>query len=66
MVYPAKNPDNLYFSGALIYDFDVVATMKFGFTSFTIKFWDSFNDLGDLAQLGFRASVYDPRFFMPA
>jgi len=49
MDYLTKNPDNLYFSGAVVYDFDVVATIRFGFTDFTIKFWDHFYDLTDLA-----------------
>ncbi|CAD8093460.1 unnamed protein product [Paramecium primaurelia] len=65
-LYPTKNPDSLYYGGAIVYDFNVVATLRFFFTSITIKFWDSFNDLTDLAQLGFRASVYNPQFFMPS
>lgn len=48
-LYPTKNPDSLYYGGAIVYDFNVVATLRFFFTSITIKFWDSFNDLTDLA-----------------
>lgn len=66
MLYPTKNPDNLYYSGALIYDFDVVSTIGLEFTNFTLKFWDYFYELSDIDQLGFRASVYDPRYFMPS
>ena len=48
-LYPTKNPDSLYYGGAIVYDFNVVATLRFFFTSITIKFWDSFYDLTDLA-----------------
>lgn len=50
----------MYYGGALIYDYNTVATMRFYYTSITIRFWDSFNDLTDLSVLGFRASVYNP------
>jgi hypothetical protein len=36
MIYPTNNPDSLFYGGALLYDLDIVSTMKFLFT--TVKY----------------------------
>jgi hypothetical protein len=44
-IYPTFDPDSFYYGGALIYDYSVVAILRFYYTSITIKFWDSFYEL---------------------
>jgi hypothetical protein len=33
MIYPTLDPDSLFYGGALLYNLDIVATMRFHFTS---------------------------------
>jgi len=48
------------------YKSDVVATMAFEYLIFKFKIWDHFSDFTDSIELAFRASVYDPAYYMPS
>jgi hypothetical protein len=63
LVYNA-NPDSLVYSGVILYDFDVVATLSLKYLSFKITLWNHFSNITLSKNLIFRASVYDPRFFV--
>lgn len=60
--------DVLYYAGAFIYDLEVIKTLEFAFLSFKFKIWDYFSFPADFKtrDIVFRASVYDPAFFMPS
>jgi hypothetical protein len=45
MIYPTNDPDILFYGGALLYDLDIVNTMKFLFTSLKYKMQDYFSSL---------------------
>jgi len=64
--YPNAVPDKLFYAAALIYDYNVVATVVFEFLQFRLKFWNHFNDYGDSDNLVLRATVYNPRYYMPS
>jgi len=64
--YSGNNPDNLFYGGALVYDYDVVATMAFQYLEFKFKIWDYYNNFSTIDKLSIRCSVYDPRFYMPS
>lgn len=66
LTYPNANPDKLFYSCALIYDFNVVATVVMKYLTFRFKFWDYFLQYTDVDNIVMRVSVYDPRFFMPS
>jgi len=66
LTYPNANPDKLFYSCALIYDFNVVATIVMKFLTFRIKLWDHFMKYEDTDNIVIRMSVYDPRYFMPS
>ena len=38
------NPDDVFFSLIFMYDYDIVATKEFEYTSFSFRIWDLFND----------------------
>ncbi len=64
--YTGNSPDNIFYAGALVYDYDVVATMIFQYLDFKFKIWDYFNNFTTIDKLSIRCSVYDPRFYMPS
>jgi len=66
--YTGISPDNLFYAGALVYDYDVVATMVFPFLDFKFKVWDYYLNFSEILsdKLTIRCSVYDPRFYMPS
>lgn len=65
--YSGTSPDNLFYSGALVYDYDVVSTMVFQYLDFKFKIWDYFTSFTNVSdKLTIRCSVYDPRFYMPS
>lgn len=60
LTYPNANPDKLFYSCALIYDFNVVATIVFKYLTFRIKLWDHFMQYKDTDSIVMRISVYNP------
>lgn len=68
LTYPNAVPDKLFYSAALVYDYNVVATVVFGFLQFRLKFWDHFNDFasGTNDALVLRCTVFNPQFYMPS
>ena len=42
--YKNASPDNLFYAGVLIYDFDNVATMKFEYLTFKFRISNHFTD----------------------
>ena len=64
--YNNVSPDNLFYAGVLIYDYNNVATMKFEYLTFKFKIWNFFSNFLTSNRLTFRASVYDPNFYMPS
>jgi len=67
LTYSGTSPDNLFYAGAIVYDYDVVATMVFPFLEFKFKIWDNFmNFTPGIDKISVRCSVYDPRFYMPS
>jgi hypothetical protein len=43
LLYPsAPSPDSVFYAGALIYDYDTVATMVFSFMQFKFRIWEYF------------------------
>ncbi len=52
---------------AYIYNFDIVSSKKFDYTTFKFKIWDMFsNFLLDNNELALKISLYDPNYFMPS
>jgi hypothetical protein len=45
MNYPTNNPDSLFYGGALLYDLNIVSTMKFLFTTVKFQIEDYFSTL---------------------
>ncbi len=66
--YPNANPDKLFYSCTLIYDFNAVGVIKFKFLTFRIKLWNHFHEkfINNDDSIVLRASIYDPKFFMPS
>lgn len=61
------NPDTLFYSGNLIYDFDVVAVMIFDYVTVRFRIWDFFtNFTSNNNDLTVRFSIYNPIFIMPS
>ena len=42
--YKNVSPDDLFYAGVLIYDFDNVATMKFEYLTFKFRIWYYFTN----------------------
>ncbi len=60
--------DTVFYSGAILYDSEIQATMEFEYLQFKFKVWDYFSlpDTNPLDDVTFRASVYDPSYYMPS
>lgn len=41
------NPDLLFYSANLIYDFDIVSVIVYKYTSFKFTLWDYFEEFND-------------------
>ena len=62
----AGNPDNVFYSLVFIYNFDIVATHSYEYTSFAFRIWDHLNSFTSTdTSLLVRVSLYDPQYFMP-
>lgn len=59
--------DALYYSVALIYQKDTMATFQVNFFQFSFKIWDHFSAFDPTDnQLTLRISAYNPKFYMPS
>lgn len=62
-----KPPDLAFYSLIYIYNFEIVATRQFDYTSFKFKIWDLYSNFDrSRNNLVLRVSLYDPEFFMPS
>jgi len=43
----AGNPDDAFYSLIFFYNFDIVATHSYEYTSFAFRIWDHFNNFSD-------------------
>ncbi len=67
MIQYSGNPDDVFFSLVFIYNYDIVATKSFQYTTFAFKIWDLFSNFrASQPQLLLRVSMYDPNYFMPS
>jgi hypothetical protein len=66
--YGTSDPDTLFYAGALLYNLDVVATLSFSYVEFKFKMWNHFSDFNETFgnEIVLRASIYNPRYMMPA
>lgn len=63
--YP-KDPDEVFTSLMVLYDFELVATKILEYTKFSFRIMDLYSDINpEKSEILFRFSVYDPEFFMP-
>jgi hypothetical protein len=56
----------LFYSGAVIYQNDVVATIALAFYNFKIRLWNYYSNFSSTGLVQVRLSVYDPAFYMPS
>ncbi|KAL4473375.1 hypothetical protein ABPG72_015618 [Tetrahymena utriculariae] len=68
MVYdPTVNTDVLYYSGAIIYNDNVVGVIKFDFSFTRFQIWDYFNGFSSSnPSIQVRFSVYNPQYVLPS
>ena len=57
----------LFYSGVLIYENSVVATINnIGFSQFKMRVWNHYSNFNSTNQIMLRLSVYNPQFYMPS
>ncbi|KAL4429875.1 hypothetical protein ABPG74_022898 [Tetrahymena malaccensis] len=68
MVYDTTvNTDVLYYSGAIIYNDNVVGTIKFDYSFTRFQIWDYFNGFSSSnPSIQVRFSVYNPQYVLPS
>lgn len=56
----------MFYSGAIIYQNDVVATITLEFYNFKIRLWNYYSNYSSTNLVQLRLSAYDPAFYMPS
>lgn len=52
----------MFFALIFFYDYDIVATKSFEYTSYAFRIWDLFDDfISDKYELTLRISMYNPK-----
>ncbi|EAS02138.2 bowman-birk serine protease inhibitor family protein (macronuclear) [Tetrahymena thermophila SB210] len=66
--YPnVKNIDILSFSGAILYNDNIVGVLQFGYTSLKFQIWNYFNSFNiSNNQIQLRFTVFNPLYVMPS
>jgi hypothetical protein len=67
--YDAKfNTDKVYFSANLYYDFSIVSTIVFQYSTVQFTIWDYFDEftVSKGPIIYFMGSVYNPLYYMPS
>jgi hypothetical protein len=54
------NAENVDFSTALIYDYDIVGIVRFSFTTMRVRIWNYFSNFKEKTDFTLRISGYDP------
>ncbi len=60
------NPDQLFYTGTLIYDSAPVAVMNFDFLTFKFRMIDKFDNFTGSNKIYLRTTIYDPKFILPS
>ncbi|KAL4440940.1 hypothetical protein ABPG74_009353 [Tetrahymena malaccensis] len=68
ITYPnVNNTDILSFSGAILYNDNVVGVLYFGYTSLKFQIWNYFNSFNiSNNQIQLRFTVFNPQYVMPS
>lgn len=58
--------DDIDFSTAVVYDYDITGILRFYYTKMKLTIWDFISVFQSKQELTLRISGHDPRFLMPS